>query len=637
MKSRVFRARLAVLPLACAAAFPVLAQSIATLPETVVTATRTARTADELMQSVDVLTRQDIELMAPSSVMDLVGSVPGLVVTRTGGPGKSVGVYIRGANSDHVLVLVNGVRASSATLGDYDWNALQPEQIERVEVVRGPLASLYGSDAIGGVIQIFTRGQRDGFEVSQTVGSNKTRESSMRLSGGQDTKWSLSANSMGTDGTQMRVTDPLSYPTRSANIGLGLSGKLQEGWSYNLGLTHSEGHDESHVSAGPSDSRNQVIDLSLEGRMSAVWKQKISLYKASNSLVLLSGFPPSDIQTDRRQLSWVNELNLGVGALTLGVDRMLEDVSNLNPLTGAYVFNKGMGTTGVYSQFFTEWAGNDLQVGLRRDRHSVFGGANTYNVSVGRQLAGNWRVYASHGTAFKGPTTNDFYWPRSEFEDFRDSDRNGVRDCLEDDYACRSISEGNPHLLPERSRSNEIGLQLNGPVQYRFNLFETRVSNLIDWDSTESGSGASRTEVWTPSNVGRASMRGGELSAHFNWSLWRIQASASRILARNDETGAPLDRRPDNTASLSAVRRFGEHTLRVGLTAASERYESSGTRRLAGYGRVDLADTIRLGEHWSLRLKIDNLFDKQYTLATSSGVPYATPGREFYVTLRYTH
>jgi vitamin B12 transporter len=633
MKSRVVTARLAVLPLACAAACPVLAQTVPTLPETVVTATRTARTADELMQSVDVLTRQDIELLAPSSLMDLIGSVPGVVVTRSGGPGKSVGVYLRGANSDHVLVLVNGVRASSATLGDYDWNALQPEQIERVEVVRGPLASLYGSDAIGGVIQIFTRGQREGYEVSQTIGSNKMRESSMRLSGGQDTKWSLSASAMGTNGTQMRVTDPLSYPTRSANIGLGLSGKLQDGWSYNLGLTHSEGHDESHVSAGPSDSRNQVIDLSLEGRMSSVWKQKISLYQASNRLVSPAGFPPSDIQTDRRQLSWVNELNMGVGALTLGVDRMLEDVSNLNTQTGAYVFNKGMGTTGVYGQFLTEWAGNDIQLGLRRDQHSVFGGANTYNVSVGRQLAGNWRFYASHGTAFKGPTANDFYWPRSEYNDILD----GSGDCLVYGYACLSISEGNPHLLPERSRSNEIGLQVNGPVQYRFNLFETRVSNLIDWDSTESGLGSSSTEVWTPSNVGRASMRGGELSAHFNWSQWRIQASASRILARNEESGAPLDRRPDNTASLSAVRRFGDHTLRVGLTAASERYESSGTRRLAGYGRVDLADTIRLGEHWSLRLKIDNLFDKQYTLATSSGVPYATPGREFYVTLRYTH
>jgi vitamin B12 transporter len=585
------------------------------------------------MQSVDVVTRQDIEILAPASVMDLIGSVPGVVVTRSGGPGKSVGVYLRGANSDHVLVLVNGVRASSATLGDYDWNALQPEQIERVEVVRGPLASLYGSDAIGGVIQIFTRGQREGFEASQTIGSNKTRESSMRLSGGQDTKWSLSASTMGTSGTQMRVTDPLSYPTRNANVGLGLSGKLSEAWSYNLGLTHSEGHDESHVSAGPSDSRSQVVDLSLAGRMSPIWTQKVSLYRASNRLLSPAGFPPSDIQTDRRQLSWVNELNLGVGALTLGLDRMLEDVSNLNPQTGAYVFNKGMGTTGVYGQFLTEWAGNDLQLGLRRDQHSVFGGANTYNVSVGRQLSGNWRVYASHGTAFKGPTANDFYWPRSEYDDLVD----GNGDCLVYGYACLSISEGNPRLQPERSRTNEIGLQSNGSVKYRFNLFETRVSNLIDWDSTESGSGASSVELWTPTNVGRASMRGGELGASFSWAPWRIQVSASRVLARNEETGAPLDRRPDNTASLSAVGRFGVHTLRVGLMAAAERFESAGTRRLAGHARVDVADTISLSPHWSVRLKVDNLFDKRYTLATSSGVPYATPGREFYLTLRYTH
>lgn len=633
MKSRVIQARLAVLPLACAAAFPALAQSETTLPETVVTATRTARTADELMQSVDVLTRQDIEVQAPTSMMELIESLPGVAVSRSGGPGKSVGVYLRGASSDHVLVLVNGVRASSATLGEYDWNALQPEQIERVEVVRGPLASLYGSDAIGGVIQIFTRGQREGFEASQTVGSNRYRETSARLAGGQETKWFLSADTMGTDGLQMKVADPRRYPARSANLGLGVNGRLQDNWSYSLGLTHTEAHEQSDVSAGPSDSRNQVVDLSFQGRMSSVWTQKISLYRASNRLVTPAGYPPSDIETDRRQLSWVNELNLGGAALTLGVDRMLEGVSNLNAQTGATVFDKGMGTTGVYGQFLTEWAGNDLQLGLRRDQHSVFGGTNTYNLSVGRQLSNSARVYVSHGTAFKGPTANDYYWPWQEYDDFRD----GYGTCVAYGYPCVTITEGNPNLLPERSRTSEIGLQIDGPVKYRFNLFATQVSNLIDWASTETGSGTTWTAVWTPTNVGRASMKGGELSASFNWAQWAFRASASRVLARNEDTGAPLDRRPDNTASLSAARRFGEHTLRVGLTAASARYESSGSRRIAGFGRVDVADTITLNPHWSLRFKVDNLFDTQYTLATSNGAPYATPGREFYVTLRYTH
>jgi len=563
--------------------------------------------------------------------MDLIESIPGVAVSRSGGPGKSVSVFLRGASSDHVLVLVNGVRASSATLGEYDWNALQPEQIERIEVVRGPLASLYGSDAIGGVIQIFTAGQREGFQASQTIGSNKTRESSMKLSGGQNTKWFLSANTMGTDGIQMRVADPLRYGTRSANLGLGVSGKLHEGWSYSVGLTHSEGHDKSHVSAGPSDSRNQVLDLNLEGRMSPIWTQKLSIYRSNNRRVSPAAFPPSDIETDRRQLSWINVLNLGVGGVTLGVDRMLEDVANSNTRTGTYVFDKGMGTTGLYGQFLTEWAGNDLQAGFRRDQHSVFGGANTYNLAIGRQLSSNWRAYVSHGTAFKGPTANDYYWPRREYDDIRD----GNGDCLKYDYPCVSITQGNLQLQPERSKTNEIGVQYNGSVKYRFNLFETRVRNLIDWDSTETGSGANWTEFWTPSNVGRASMKGGELSASFEWSQWGFRIGASRILSRNEETGTPLDRRPDNTASLSAVRRFGDQTLHVGVVASSERYERSGTRRIAGYGRVDLSHTIRLDEHWSLRVKVHNLFDKTYALATSSGVPFATPGREFYVTLRY--
>jgi vitamin B12 transporter len=633
MNFPISTARMAAATFVFVSALPAVAQSISTLPETLVTATRTLRTVDELMQSVDVLTRQEIEIIAPSSMMELISSVPGVITTRSGGPGKSVGVYLRGANSDHVLVLINGVRASSATLGEYDWNALQPEQIERVEVVRGPLASLYGSDAIGGVIQIFTRGQREGYELSQTIGSNNTRESSIRLSGGDDTTWFLSANTMGTDGTQMRVTDPKRYPSRSANIGLGLNGSLNEEWQYSIGLTHTEGHEKSDLSAGSSDSRNQVIDLGFEGRMSSVWQQKISVYRASNRLISLQGYPPSDIRTDRRQISWINELNFDQGVLTLGMDRMVEDVSNQNPSTASYEFKESLGTTGLFGQFLTSWVGNDLQLGLRRDRHSVFGNANTYSVSLGRHLNEQWRVYASHGTAFKGPTANDFFWPRSEYNDIL----YGQGNCLVHQYACISISEGNPNLRPERSRTNELGFQFNSDVKYRLNLFETRVTNLIDWSSTESGAGANRTEIWTPSNLGRASMRGAELSASFDWGQWFIQASVNRVLVRNEEKGAPLDRRPDNSATLSALRRFGNHTLRVAFTGASERYERYGTRRLPGYGRVDVVDTIRLSQKWSLRLKVDNLFDKQYVVATSSGVPFATPGREFYMTMRYTH
>jgi vitamin B12 transporter len=493
--------------------------------------------------------------------------------------------------------------------------------------------SLYGSDAIGGVIQIFTRGQREGYELSQTLGSNNTRESSIRLSGGRDVIWFLSANTMSTDGTQMRVTDPQRYPSRNANIGLGLSGRLNEQWQYSFGLNHAEGHEKSDLSAGSSDSRNQVIDLSFEGRISSVWQQKISMYRASNRLISLQGFPPSDIRTDRRQISWVNELNFDQGALTLGLDRMVEDVSNQNPSTAAYEFKESLGTSGIFSQLLTSWAGNDLQLAVRRDLHSVFGVANTYNASVGRHLNEKWRVYASHGTAFKGPTANDFFWPRSEYNDIDD----GNGDCLTYQYACVSISEGNRNLLPERSRTNELGFQFNGDVKYRFNLFETRVTNLIDWSSAESGTGANRTEIWTPSNVGSSLMRGTEFTANFDWGQWLIKASLNRVLVRNEETGAPLDRRPDNSATLFAIRRVGNHTFRLGFTGASERYERFGTRRLPGYGRVDVVNTTRLSQKWSLRVKVDNLFDKQYVLATSSGVPYATPGREFYMTLRYTH
>lgn len=635
MKSNSTSARLSALSWACVCAMSSSAwaqqdASESTLKETVVTASRTARTADELLQSVDVLTRADIETAAAPSVMDLLAMLPGISVARTGGVGKTTSLFLRGSNSDHVLVLVNGVRAGSATLGEFDWNAFQPEQIERIEVVRGPMASLYGSDAIAGVIQIFTRGNRSGWDFSQTVGSNQMRQTNVRAAGGTDTRWSVSASTLGSDGTQMRVTDPKSYPFRSANVGLGLEGTLVPDWTYNLGLTRTEGHDESHASAGPSDFTNQVIDLNLTGKVTQNWKQKWAVYVADNEVVSPAAYPPSDITTKRKQLSWLNELDLGFGALTLGVDRLVEGVSNYGADTGIPVFDQTLTTTGLFGQFFTQWDKNDLQVGMRHDKHNVYGSINTYNVALGREVASGVRVYASHGKAFKGPTANDLYWPYSSYVDTSG-------DCVTYGYACTSITEGNPTLKPERSRTNEIGLQWNGAAKYKLNLFSTHVSDLIDWDSTETGAGPTLTEIWTPTNIGKASMRGLEGSADFSWSDWRLKVAAARVLARNDQTGAPLDRRPENTASLQVLRAWGNHALHASWTLSSARYERLGTRELDGYGRVDIADTIKLGDGWSVRVKVDNLFDQKYVLATSSGVPFATPGREFYVTLRYTH
>lgn len=604
------------------------------LKETVVTATRTARTADELMQSVDVLTRSEIAQLNAPSMMDLLAMLPGISVSRAGGPGKTTSIYMRGANADHVLVLVNGVRASSATLGEFDWNAFQPEQVERIEVVRGPLASLYGSDAIAGVIQIFTRGHGTGWEVSQTIGSNRMRETNVRAAGGTETRWMVSAGTTGSDGIQMRVVDPKKYPFRSANVNFGLEGTIVPDWSYSLGLTRSEGHEESHISAGPSDFTNQVVDLAVTGKITQGWKQKLSVYSARNELVSPAGFPPSDITTDRQQLSWLHELDVGFGGLTLGIDRLVEGVSNYNPSTGGAVFDRALGSTGLFGQFSTEWEKNDLQIGWRHDRHSSYGSNNTYNVAVGREIASGTRMYFSHGTAFKGPTANDLYWPS---DTYTDPDPFGPSGCVTWSYACTFITEGNAALKPEKSRTNEIGLQVDGAVKYKLNLFDTQVTNLIDWAPTVTGSGLTWTETWMPTNIGKASMRGIEGSAAFTLADWRMRVSAARILSRNDSTGDPLDRRPDNSASVQALRAWGNHTLSTAWTLFSARYESTGTRKLNGYGRVDVGDTIKLDGNWSLLLKIDNLFDKQYTLATASGVPYATPGREYYVTLRYTH
>jgi vitamin B12 transporter len=607
-----------------------LAQPVTVLEEVVVTATRTPTTADALMQSVDVITRSDIERAAPASLMDALALLPGISVTRSGGIGKGTSVFMRGANSSHVLVLVNGMRAAPASLGEFDWNSIQPQEIERIEVVRGPLASLYGSDAIAGVIQIFTRNLTPGWQVSQSLGSNQFRSSQARAAGGSAAlRWGLRADSTRSDGQQMRVTDPKRYPYRSDSLGFDLEGRLGAGWKLGVGIARLDAKDFSQQSAGDAVITQDSANFTLRGELAPDFRQSFSFYTLRNQRVTANGYPPSDIRTDRRQFSSLTEWSLPAGKFTLGLDRLLDDVLNRDPSAGTVGYEQALASTGVFAQYFLKAGHNDVRLGWRQDEHNRYGTIQTYNFSAGRQIQAGLRVYASHGTAFKGPTANDLYWPRDTYVD--------PGDCVTYGYACFLITEGNLKLRPERSRTNEVGLQVEGPVAYRFNLFDSEVMDLIEWASSETGTGAQRTETWTPTNVGRATLRGLEASARWAAFDWQFKLSASRILARDAKNGTQLDRRPENTASLQASRRLGQHRLHLAWHLASARFEQDETRRLSGYGRFDLADTFSFGGGWSLRGKIDNVFDKRYVLATSSGVPFAVPGRQFMLTLSYAH
>lgn len=607
---------------------PVQAAEIPLLDEIVVTATRTPHTAEGTLAATTVISRDAIQRSQAGDLIELLDQQVGINISRTGGEGKSTAIFVRGSGSKHVLVLVDGIRAASATTGEYDWNALSPEQIERIEIVRGPLSSLYGSDAIGGVIQIFTR-RSAGPGIKLTLGSRNTRGLDVSLGGGEAWRYSLEAGRESTDGLPTFSSDSIAYGFNRNHLAFSVDGSLTPDLKLAARIAQAWGRNEQEPNTGDNDFKNRTASLKLDHSVSAQWQQSLTLGNSLDSYTSYSPFIPARIETRRDSLSWQHDFGFNPGELSLGIDYWNDHANKDNSGT----LDERIENTGIFAQYRFAALNGDAQLGLRRDKHDAFGGHNTWNLRWGRELAPGLRFSAGHGTAYKAPTINDLYWPNSVDGPY--SYTIGA-----DTYSDTYITRGNSALKPETSRSSELGLSYRRTNwDAALNLYETRVRDLIEWQpvitAAGSGPGINTTYDYQPQNVSSARMRGLELSGHARWLGWDWQAAVTRLLAINLGTGLQLDRRPENSLTLSAARNFGSHGVRIEGSAYSQRLDVNGTQNLAGYGLVNAAYEYALNKDTRFGLRIDNLFDRDYALARTSTRFYDTPGRGMFVTLSY--
>ena len=620
-----------VVTLAFAPCLPALAQD-QVAPVVTVTATRTAQTADEAIQSVSVITREEIERSGARDLMGLLDEYAGLQVAREGGAGKSTSLFLRGTDSRHTLVLIDGVRAASATLGSYDWNALSPEQVERIEIVRGPRASLYGSDAVGGVIQIFTR-RAQGAEVSLLAGSNATRRIRAAYGGGEEWKYGIEAGRETTDGTKTFADDANRYGFERKHIGFSLEGTPAEDVTAVLRANQAWGHNELDSFTGDTDFVSRTLSLKLAHRISDAWSQALTLGQHVDESESFSPSYPSTIKTDRKSMAWQHDLSVMDGLLSLGVDHWIDDVTK--DRSGS--IDRTIDNTGLFAQYQFSVLRSDWQLGLRRDRHDAFGNHNTWNAGWGKDLGGGFRATASYGTAFKAPTVNGLFWPYSEFP-YEFADQDGNR------YVTDFITQGNPALRPERSRSGEVGLSYRGQgANFGISAYHTKLRNLIDWseDYVFTGGTGSASDPFRavsdyyPKNIASARIRGLELTASKIVAGWLLDVALTRMIAENTDTGLQLDRRPTRTGVLKATKLIGAHRVRLELEGHSERIDSNGARKLPGYGLVHVGYDFSLSKELNVGVRVENLLDREYATSRTKMRVYDAPGRSGFVSLRY--
>ncbi len=585
------------------------------LDPVIVTATRTAITADQALSSISVITRADIERLQPLSVSDLLTGLPGVSFANSGGYGQQTSLFLRGTNSSHTLVLIDGVRIGSVGNGLAAFEQLPVEQIERIEIVRGPRSSLYGADAIGGVIQIFTRhGSRDGGitpSFSVTTGSHNLLRGQFGLSGGTDHAWyNLAVGAQHTRGINACrdgagtvfagcfANEPDNDPYRNENLvanggyrwdnGAELTGN----WLRSLGEIDFDGSFQNRSrtvqqSAGSAFSFNPL----------EAWKTTLSV---GQNLDRYDNYENETfvgyIYSRRNQASWQNDVSLADNQLlTLGVDWQGEKIESD---TGFLATRRH--DIGSYLQYQGTFGRNEVQLSARRDHNSQYGGHNTGAAAWGYHFDGGLKLSASYGSAFHAPTFNDLYYP---------------------------YGSGNPDLKPEKSRSIELGLsQQLTSWNWGLSAYQTRIDQLISLDSH-----------YFPMNISQARIRGVEGQLGMKLGDWQLQGYATWLQPRNDDNGVNdgnvLPRRPEHTARIDLDRRLGEWGIGATVNGAGRSYDDAANRHeLGGYATTDLRASWHFAPGWQVEARVANALDRHYETVWY----YNQPGRTGFLTLRYS-
>lgn len=566
----------------------------------VTTATRAPRPAAELLVPVIVIDRAAIERSLAADLSDLLRNYAGIDIARSGGPGQTSSAFLRGTESNHVLLLVDGVELNPGTIGGAPFAAMPLSAIERIEIVFGPRAVLYGSEAIGGVINLITKrgGARPALALGASAGSQDTALTT--LGGGfaaEGFDGSLDLERFITGGfvTQPAVPVERGNDRSSLNANLGWHSGL---WQARLAVFESRGTQEYNdfflvpVSQSFEDSTTALTLV----RDSGTWRSTLiyARYDDSivqdqpNSMTTLTDF----VETARDTADWQNDLVLGRHAVTLGA--YWSDESTAAESFGAYAEDTQV--VAVYAADSLTIDQHSIELGLRQTDHSTAGDHTSWDLEYGYEVSAATRIVLSAGEGFRAPDSADRYSP-----------------------CC-----GNPALLPETARHYEVAL-LRRPTprdDFRFAAFHTDVDDLISFGPS-----------FVLENIDRARILGLEAGWRHVDEAWDAEVRALLLDTEDMATGLELPRRADQTLTARLARRFGRVELGVDLLATSARKDSSfSTTMLPGYGLVDLSARWQVGERWTLRGRLENLLDEDYV--TAGG--YANPGRSLFLGVDWT-
>jgi vitamin B12 transporter len=549
----------------------------------VVTASLEPSPAEDLTASATVIERDEIEARQATTVADLLATVPGVHVARSGSAGKVTSLFVRGTESDHTLVLWNGVELNNPFFGGFDWAFLPADDLARVEVVRGPFSALYGAEAVGGVVQLLSKPGRGG-AVSLEVGPDRYRRAVVSAGTGAD-RFELDVTG------SLRRGDGLTVNDFFSSDDLALHGKWEATENLQLALVarHNDSRNGIPFSAGQPSPRREIAwrehqvalpfalvtrDWEVEGRLSRVsYDQRFSDPE--------DAFGFTDSRTDSRasRLRATAARRFGQGGwLALGVEREELAVDDRS-VFGVTLESARQVTRSVFVESARDLGALRLDIGARHDDSDVFGGTTTPRAGLRLRLGSKTRLRAAWGEGFRAPSLGELFYPLS----------------------------GNAELAPEESASWELGVE-HDRRRWRLGAtaFHTRLRNLIDFDF----------QTFSNVNVGRARSRGLELWSRYLGRHLEIRADATLVDSEDLASGEQLLRRPETAASMVLTAAPGAWTVSltgryVGARAdidprTLERLE------LEEYARLDVAARYRWRPAIEPYARIENLGNSSF-------------------------
>lgn len=567
----------------------------------VVTATRTEIPASQALASVELISGDELLRLPGSDLGDALRLRAGVEVARLGGPGQQTSLFLRGTDSNHVLVLVDGLRINPGTIGSAAIQNIAPELVERVEIVKGPRSTLYGSEALGGVINVITRrGAANGANVQAGIGDYDTRSASLSagLSGARGDA-SMGLSWLDSDGFPTRSGDATDrgYENRSltaaARTDLGAVELGFRAW-------HAEGtseYSDFFVTPVDQDFENSALALTAAFAPAESWDARLMLGYAVDDLE--QNQSPDFLDTERYTLDWQNDIALSEShRLTAGV---LWQEEEADAESFGLPYDATTTSQQLYLQDQATFGVHRLLLAAGYTDHETFGGHATWNAEYGLAIGERALVTIAAGTAFRAPDATDLYG-----------------------------FGGNPDLEAEESNSYEIGyrLRIGGRQSFTLTAFRNDIDELIQFVVTDPETFAGENR-----NVERARIDGLEAGWRYDGEAWSARASATLQDPRDETTDARLLRRARENATLAVARRIRGHELALDLLYAGDRKDFGFPEpvTLDSYWLASLSAKVAITPRFTLLARMENLFDEDYELASG----FNTMGRSLFVALRH--